>query len=236
MPRKPRIRLAHVPFHVVQRGHNRQDCFRSDSDRHRYLGELLVLSRTLAVSIHAYVLMSNHVHLLLTPPTENSLPDLMRHLGLRYARHFNRAHSRSGAMWEGRYFASPVQAEGYLLACHRYIENNPVRAGVVAHAKDYRWSSHRANAWGHPDALLTAHPVLEGIAGTDSLRRRAYRALFAESGERDLEQIRNCTRSGFALGDQRFLDDLAVRTGRRLMPMPRGRPKGDRPKSDCVPI
>ena len=140
MPRRPRLNLASVPLHIIQRGNNRQVCFSCDEDSSAYLRWLAEYAKKFGMDIHAYVLMTNHVHLLATPQRENSLSKTLQAVGRQYVRYFNHSYRRSGTLWEGRYKSSLVQSERYLLECYRYIELNPVRAGMVDDPADYRWS------------------------------------------------------------------------------------------------
>lgn len=153
MPRRPRIYLDGVPLHIVQRGHNRQPCFFPDADYVAYLEWLGDAARHTGCQLHAYALMTNHVHLLLTPGDAQAVPRLMVALGRRYVPYVNAAYQRSGTLWEGRYKSSLIQSESYLLACMRYIELNPVRAGICPDPAHYRWSSYRANALGETTSL-----------------------------------------------------------------------------------
>jgi len=146
MPRRARLRLAGLLLHIMQRGNNRTACFFADEDYALYLHHLKELSRKFRCAVHAYVLMTNHVHLLLTPAREDGPSLLMKHLGQRYVQYVNRTYRRSGTLWEGRFRSSIVQERGYLLRCHRYIELNSVRAGMVMHPRDYCWSSYCSNA------------------------------------------------------------------------------------------
>jgi putative transposase len=226
MPRNPRIRLADMPFHVVQRGHNRSACFLSDGDRFRYLDELTSLSRIHGVAMHSYALMTNHVHLLMTPSSPDGLSTLMRYLGLRYVRYFNQLHGRTGSLWEGRPYASLVDSENYLLICHRYIEGNPVRAGMVARPEDYPWSSFRANGCGKADPLVTPHPVIETLGRTPGERREAYRSLFeSDLTAQQLAEIRLSARGGFAIGSDDFKDRASAVLRRRVSRLGSGRRK-----------
>src|SRR4051812_23176241 len=144
MPRRARLSLPNIPWHIIQRGNNRAVCFAAEADYRRYLDELAELSKRFGCAVHAYALMTNHVHLLLTPDEAEGPGLLMKHLGQRYVQHVNRAYGRSGTLWEGRFRSCLTQSEDYLLACQRYIELNPVRAGMVRHPRDYRWSSYHA--------------------------------------------------------------------------------------------
>lgn len=179
MPRSARVILPDVPVHVIQRGNNRQDCFYSTRDYRlflRWLQEYAVLS---ACRVHAYVLMNNHVHMLLTPSNADSVGHLMKRLGQQYVQYFNRTYKRSGTLWEGRYRSSLVQEDAYLLACYRYIELNPVRAGIVPDPSQYRWSSYRHNGLGEYSELLSPHQNYLELGRTGSERRKNYRSLFS---------------------------------------------------------
>ncbi len=167
-----------MPLHIVQRGHNRDACFFGDDDDHNFrhwLGEAL---KQTGCKLHAYVLMTNHVHLLLTPPGPQAVSRMVISLGRRYVQYINRTYRRTGTLWDSRYKSSLVQADAYLLLCQRYIELNPVRAGMVDDPAHYRWSSYRDNGLGQIDPLLTAHPVFLELGQDDAARRSAYRALF----------------------------------------------------------
>jgi putative transposase len=193
-----------VAVHVVQRGNNRSPCFFRPHDYRTYLRYLHHFAARYGCSIHAYCLMTNHVHLLMTPESARSCALLMKHLGQCYVQTVNMSLGRSGTLWEGRYRSCLVPSETYALACYRYIELNPVRAGMVATPEDYPWSSFRANAAGQADALLSAHAVLETL-GVDVIHRRAaYRAMFNTPLETSvLEEIRKATRNGHRLGTPR---------------------------------
>jgi putative transposase len=171
MPRRPRLRAAGIPFHVIQRGNNRSACFFGNQDRRLYLDHLCALTRKYQVAVHAYVLMTNHVHLLMTPKEPDGVGLVMKFLGQLYVQYINRTYRRSGSLWEGRFRSCLVDNEGYLLACHRYIECNPVRAGMVQHPADYPWSSFRANASGEPSSLVTAHPCIATLGRTPNERQ-----------------------------------------------------------------
>ncbi|MCG2583966.1 transposase [Massilia sp. TS11] len=181
MPRRPRVCIPGLTMHVVQRGNNRQVCFLQDADRRMYLDYLASYSGQLACAVHAYVLMDNHVHLLVTQASESGVSLLMKHLNQRYAQYVNRRYTRTGSLWEGRFHASVTEHDHYVLACHRYIESNPVRAGLVAHPGDFPWSSYHANADGAGKPWLTPHPVMLDLGADVYARRRAYRELFLDS-------------------------------------------------------
>ena len=170
-------------MHVVQRGVDRQDCFRSPADYGSYLAALRESAEKYGVAIHSYVLMTNHVHLLGTPVAADSMSRMMQQLGRQYVRYFNWKHERSGPLWEGRFRSSVIQSERYLLACYRYIELNPVRAGMVRKPCEYRWSSFRANALGHHDANVSPHTTWIALGNDDSSRRDAYNRLFEQADD-----------------------------------------------------
>ena len=216
MPRFARIVLPGVPMHVVQRGIDRQPCFRQEDD-HRYflrcMGEYLVDS---GCAIHAYALMTNHVHLLLTPRAAESLFNLMKPVTQKYSQYFNRKYDRIGSLWQGRYRSSTVETERYLLICHRYIELNPVRAGMVSTPEAYDWSSYRANAIGSPDPLLSPHPLYTSLGKDGEARRAAYRSLFlSELNETQLTLIRTATTSNAVVGGADFYEFVSAVSGRR---------------------
>jgi putative transposase len=227
MPRRPRILLAGHPLHIVQRGINREPCFFAEEDYLFYLHWLEETARACGCAIHAYVLMTNHVHLLLTPAEPGAPSQLMQSLGRRYVQYVNRFYRRSGSLWEGRFKSSVVQAETYLLACMRYIELNPVRADMVADPGQYRWSSYRANGLGQADKRLTPHPLYLALAGDDDERRTAYRALFRPQldGEAAVD-IREAMRLGMPLGGERFAEAVCAKLGVRRNSGKRGRARG----------
>lgn len=178
MPRKPRMYLADQPAHIIQRGNNRDTCFYAEQDYQFYLNCLSDACQRYRVAVHAYVLMTNHVHLLLTPQTAEGISQVMQSVGRRYVQYVNYEYRRSGTLWEGRHKASLVDTEAYLLTCYRYIELNPVRANMVPHPGEYRWSSYRSNALGDSNILLTPHPLYMGLGQDPLSREQAYRDLF----------------------------------------------------------
>jgi putative transposase len=225
MARKPRFRIAGLPQHITQRGHNRQACFLDNTDRRRYLADLEYALQRHEVELHAWVLMSNHVHLLATPRAERALSRMMQTLGRRYVRWFNDRHERSGTLWEGRFGASLVESEAYLLACMRYIELNPVRAGMVRRAADYRWSSYAANGLDVADPLVTPHPVYLALRATTPKRLAAYRRLCEQAIEEEvLAAIREAVHSGTALGNEAFKDWIEAAVPCRARNSRGGRP------------
>jgi putative transposase len=192
MAPQPRIPAAGYPQHIVQRAHRRERCFFNDVDHARYLGWLAEALDETACALHAYVLMPNHVHLLLTAPAAASVSRLLLAVGERYARHVSGRRTRGNPTWEGRHRSSMIASDDYLLACHRYIELHPVRSGIVREPGAYRWSSYGANALGRRDAALTPHRRYVALGPSDDLRRAAYRTLFELCGEADaaLDEIR----------------------------------------------
>jgi len=226
MPRRPRIHLADLPLHIVQRGHNRDACFFAEEDYHAYrhwLGEAL---KDTGCQLHAYVQMTNHVHLLLTPPEPEAVSRLVISLGRRYVQYINKTYRRTGTLWDSRYKSSLVQADAYLLLCQRYIELNPVRANMVEDPAHYRWSSYRANGLGQADPLLTPHAVYVGLGQSEADRLAAYRALFRPELDADaIGDIRMALDQGQPLGNSRFLDSIEWATGQRREARPRGRPR-----------
>jgi putative transposase len=226
MPRQPRPDISGIAQHVVQRGNDRLPCFFTEADYRRYLINLREVAVKHDCAIHAYVLMTNHVHLLVTPNAAGSISRMMQSLGRRYVSYINTAHHRTGTLWEGRYKACLVDSERYVLACHRYIELNPVRAAMAATPEAYRWSSYHHNALGHDDSLLTLHSEYFALGTNIERRQRAYRALFenAISDER-LAEIRAYLQQQRVLGTPRFQAHIEAMLGRRVTLQPRGRPK-----------
>jgi putative transposase len=227
MPRHARLRIGGLPLHVIQRGVNRSACFGDESDYGVYLALLEELSRRYECAMHAYVLMTNHVHLLLTPPEPDGVSKLMKHLGQRYVQYFNRKHKRTGSLWEGRFRSSLIDSEGYLMRCHRYIEMNPVRAGMVQRPSDYRWSSHGSNAHGAATHVtLIPHALYLALGASEEERREQYRSLFCDAlTQEELEEIREAARGGFALGRPAFLASLERVLRRRVSHGVDGRPR-----------
>jgi putative transposase len=233
MPRKPRMYLAGVPCHVVQRGNNRAACFFTDDDYAFYLEVLADACRRYQVYVHAYVLMTNHVHLLLSPQTIDGVSRVMQSVGRRYVQYVNKQYRRCGTLWESRHKASLVDAERYLLACYRYIELNPVTASMVPHPGDYRWSSYGANAWGRRDELVSPHALYLALGADGPMRRTWYRELFAKHLSRDVvHQIQTALDFSMPLGNDRFREQIERALGRSIGQAKRGRPLA-RPASEC---
>ena len=231
MPRPPRVVLPGHTLHCIQRGNNRSSCFVDDEDRACYLAALHHASVRARCPIHAYVLMPNHVHLLVTAGEPRAPARMMQALGRNYVRHFNERHGRTGTLWEGRYRSSLIDSERYFLQCSRYIESNPVRAGLVSGPEEYEWSSFRSNAEGQPDALVRRHAVYLALGRWGATRRAAYRALFETPLDaRVLDAIRRATNGGSALGFDDSRSSLERALGR---PLSRGKHGGDRRGRDA---
>ena len=200
MARQRRLYLAGYSYHLVHRGHNRQAIFHEPSDYIRYQDYLLDALLRYGVVCHAYVQMSNHVHLLLSPSCSDGISRVMSLLGNRYVRHFNRLYQRSGGLWENRHFSCAVHTDRYLWACYRYIELNPVRAQLAPDAESYYWSSYRCNALHDMDELVTPHPCWLGLGRSDQQRSDAYRSMFLRHRHADdFSEIRRATRRGLTL-------------------------------------
>ena len=218
MARPLRFVLPGDTLHVIQRGNNRARCFVDDADRERYLASLRRASDRAHCAIHAYVLMTNHAHLLVTAEDASAAGRMMQSMGPAYVRYFNRRHGRTGTLWEDRFRSGRIDSERYLLQCSRYIEMNPVRAGIVQEPGAYRWSSFRSNARGEFDALVRPHPVYLALGRGASVRREAYRALFTAPLDGILLDAIRATHKGIALG----VDDRPSRSSlQRAMTLPK---------------
>lgn len=232
MPRKPRLQAAGLPVHIIQRGNNRQACFFADEDYLFFLNHLAKLAQRFHCSVHAYVLMTNHFHLLLSSDLPNGPSLLMKFLGQRYVQYVNRAYKRSGSLWEGRFRSSLVQTQHYVLGCYRYIEMNPVRANMVKHPIDYPWSSYAANADGKKVEWLTPHGEYLALGSDASNRLAAYRGLFATDLDPELlREIRTSTHGGYAVGSERFRNQIEVANQQCATPRAPGRPASGRANS-----
>jgi len=226
MARPPRLELPGVPLHVVQRGNNRAACFFSDVDRRFYLKCLGRAAAARNCAVHAYVLMTNHVHLLVTPSAAGAVGAMLQDIGRRYVRVINTIHGRSGSLWEGRFKSSLIDSDGYLLTCHRYIELNPVRARLVDQPGAYLWSSHGHYVGMRTDGFLTHYPQFQALGPSDAERRAAFRSLFEPPmEERMLKAIRTAIKTDSALGSEDFMQDAEARLGRSVRPPKRGRPR-----------
>ncbi len=232
MARLPRYVIPGQPQHIIQRGNNRQVIFSADEDYQFFRDAVVEAAHKYGLAIHAYVWMTNHVHILATPEFEHSISKVFQSVGRRYVQYFNFTYHRTGTFWEGRYRATVVDSEQYLLTLMRYIELNPVRAGMVEHPGDYPWSSHRRNAQG--DSGKNAHwirPHNEYLRlGHDAVERQeAYRELFDSAiPGNDLREIRECTHKGWALGNERFREQVEALGQRRAVSKGVGRPRKDK--------
>ena len=225
MPRRARLMLAGIPVHITHRGNNRQRCFYAESDYAFYLFHLRRLLPHSQCWLHAYCLMSNHVHLLLTPQKLDSCARLMKRLAQLHTQYVNRTYQRSGTLWEGRFNSSLVQSEEYLLNCYRYVELNPVDARLCRHPTEYEWSSCRTNANGAPDPAITPHEEDLRLGATGDRRRAAYRELLAVPlPPQTHEEIDRATNGNFALGNETFTRAVSLALGRRAYPGVAGRP------------
>ena len=228
MARPPRLELAGVPMHLVQRGNNRAACFFNDVDRRFYLKCLARAAAARKCAVHAYVLMTNHVHLLVTPSVEGAAGAMMQDIGRRYVRIINTIHGRTGSLWEGRFKSSLIDSDRYLLTCHRYIELNPVRAGLATDPLAYRWSSHGHYLGERADEMLSDYPQYRALGPCDAERRAAFHSLFDQPPEpRALDEIRIAINTDSALGSEPFMRDMEARLGRSVRPPKRGRPAKD---------
>lgn len=226
MPRQPRYFVPGIPQHVIQRGVDRQAVFFQPDDYKLYLDSLGDAAEQYECRIHAYVLMTNHTHLLITPDTERSLPLLMQAMGRSYVQVLNKRYDRTGTLWQGRYKASLVQSDRYLLTCCKYMELNPVRAGLVLAPGDYPYSSFHYHATGTEDALLTVHAVYQSLGPEPELRQAAYRKLFSDPiAPEELAAIRETTNACLVLGSDRFKDQIEAMLGRSVRPGKSGRPR-----------
>lgn len=226
MARLARFFLPNQPMHVIHRGKDGRRVFFGKGDYEHYRGWLAEAAEKYGCAVHAYVLMPNHVHLLVTPRTPRSLPRLLQSLGRRHTRQVNAARDLEGARWEGRYRAAPVEAGAHLLDCMRYIEGNPVRHGLAARPGAYSWSSYVAHADGAADPVLSDHRLYRDLAASAGKRQRSYRALFREPFAKGfLDDLRAATNGGWGLGSAAFQRRIGASSGRRVTPLPRGRPR-----------
>jgi putative transposase len=226
MSRQPRPIIPEVPIHIVQRGNNRLRCFFDDTDFLVYLDMLRIAAQRADCDVHAYVLMTNHIHLLVTSKQQYGPASMMKALGERYVQYVNRRYGRTGTLWEGRYRSCLVQRERYLMVCQRYIELNPVRAQMVTHPVNYPWSSYRRNAHGEGCQLITPHYLYTNLGSDPCSRESAYRGLFSDSITiRTLNKVRRATNANLALGNKKFTDEMAALLGRPLTSQQGGRPK-----------
>ncbi|MEO7241922.1 MAG: transposase [Variovorax sp.] len=231
MARQPRLTLAGYPHHVIQRGNNRQPIFLDRLDFEKLRALIAGEAERFDVTLHAYVLMDNHFHLLATPATDDALPRWMQAVGRSYVRYFNDRHARTGSLWEGRYRSSLIQTERYLLACMVYLDLNPVRAGMVAAPRDYPWSSHGHYLGLRSERMLTPPAVYWELGNTPFAREAAYAELVQAGVDRDLQlRLTDAALYGWAMGDSEFAQLVQQRTGRAAVKGRPGRPpKGSSP-------
>ncbi|HLD10301.1 MAG TPA: transposase [Methylophilaceae bacterium] len=226
MPRRPRIVFNNSTVHLTQRGNNRSACFFADEDYAFYLDQLALACKTHVIDLHAYVLLTNQVHLLLSAADGQAPSRMMKQLGQRYVQYINRTYQRSGTLWEGRFRSCIVGEEDYVMGCYRYIELAPVRDGAVNQPADYRRSSYRTNALDESLPLLVAHPFMQALGANEVERKNAYRELFSHPLDNSLvDEIRGATNGNLVLGSEQFQrqigDALKLRTWRGKA----GRPK-----------
>lgn len=225
MARLPRLTVPGYPHHIIQRGNNRQPIFATNADYELLLSLIDEHARKQHVAIHAYVLMTNHFHLLATPETAEGIPQMMQAVGRRYVRTYNLRHARTGTLWEGRYRSTLIQAERYLLACMVYIDLNPVRAGMVGDPAGYRWSSHQHYTGARTDRIVTPHPLYWELGNTPFAREQAYGALVqAGIPEEQKRALTDSALRGWALGEPDYVAELQKRTERRVTRGQAGRP------------
>ena len=229
MPRLPRLNVPNIPQHVIQRGNNRQVCFFDDADYAFYLDKLKHYAKKYEVSVHAYVLMTNHVHLLLTPKTQTGVSQLMQALGRVYVLYINKTYQRTGTLWEGRFKSTLVDSDLYFLRVSRYIELNPVRANMRDDPGQYPWSSYQMTALGKTIELITPHRMYVKLGRDDESRQKSYRELFKEALDyRLVEEITESTLKGWVIGSDQFKGKIEEQVKRRVVSSGHG---GDR-KSD----
>lgn len=226
MARLPRFNVIGQPQHVIVRGNNREPIFYANEDYEFYLDKLKEASQKHECDIHAYVLMTNHVHILVTPHKPDGISKMMQMIGRYYVQYFNYSYKRTGTLWEGRYKATLIDSEQYALTCYRCIELNPVRAQMIKHPADYPWSSYRHNGLNEVNQIITPHTLYQSLGTTDKTRTQAYRQLFNEKiKEKELKQIRESTNKAWVLGSDYFKEKIAKQLNRAASPKLRG---GDR--------
>lgn len=226
MPRPHRLNIPGYPYHVVQRGNNRGACFFAERDYVFYLKCVERAAQKFECAVHAYALMTNHVHLLLTPAHKDSLQKLMQSVGKRYVYYINKRYDRTGRLWEGRYRPFIVEEDSYLLACYRYIELNPVRAGLAIAPEHYPWSSFAANGLGRRNSLVSPHETYLALSAAPEKRPQEYRLLFAEDDQLPIDELIECRTSEVrVIGSRRFRSKIETLTGQELEPGKRGRPR-----------
>jgi putative transposase len=225
MARLPRLVIPHQPHHIIQRGNDRQLIFRDTDDYLAFLGWLRDAAMQFKVAIHAYVLMPNHLHLLASPSEQQGLARMMQWVGRQYVPHFNRKYARVGTLWQGRYKATVIDSERYFMICSRYIELNPIRAGLVANPTEYPWSSYVHHVGAKPDPLITDHSLYWALGNTPFEREAAYKDLAEQALTSDeVSALNEATLKGWALGSDQFKAALERQANRRVRPAKRGRP------------
>ena len=227
MARLPRYTITNQSQHIIQQGRDGQQIFFEEQDYQYFHDCLDAAAYNYNLKIHAYVLMPDHVHILATPGATDSVSRTVQSVGRNYVQYYNECYNGSGTLWEGRYRATVLDEKEYLLACSRYIELNPVRAGLVRHPRDYRWSSYAHNAMGAKEEMLSAHREYKKLGGDNKQRAVAYRALFKKKlSPETVALITESTLKGWALGDAKFARKIEKISGRRATQLPKGRPKG----------
>lgn len=225
MARLPRLIIPDQPHHIIQRGNDRQLIFRDTDDYQAFLRWAREASKQFEVSIHAYVLMPNHLHLLATPSEQDSLGRMMQWIGRHYVPYFNRKYERVGTLWQGRYKASVIDSERYFMTCSRYIELNPVRAALVGDPADYPWSSYAHHVGAKSDPLISDHPLYWALGNTPFEREAAYKGLTQQAlTSEEVSALTEATLKGWALGSEQFKLALERQANRRVRPAKKGRP------------
>jgi len=228
MPRKPRCYVPNIPCHVITRGNDRQACFFKTGDYEFYLACLSDACDRYKVALHAYVLMTNHVHLLMTPESEEGISRVMQSIGRRYVQYVNLKYRRTGTLWEGRHKASLVEDEAYLMACYQYIELNPVRANMVKHPVDYPWTSYFENTGVKKQNITKRHSIYDRLGLDTKSRQTAYKALFdLQLPPALLNNIRQASEFSMPIGSADFQRQIEEAVGRELGYAKRGRPRSE---------
>lgn len=229
MPRRPRIVLPNIPVKLLQKTSNKQKCFRSDQDYRYYLQLLKQYTSESSCAIHAYALLPDHIHLLLTPTHVTSVASLMKNLGQNYTQYYNRTYQRKGSLWAGRFRSSVIDEDNFFFPCLIFIEMNPVFARLVKRPKDYQWSSYRINAYGEPDELVGRHRKYINLGNNQNDRQTAYRQLFRDKLPTEtIKSIQRATGGNYVLGDENFAARISRITGLQVTPLKQGRPRKDK--------
>ena len=226
MARLPRYTIINQLQHIIQQGRDGQQIFFEDQDYQYFRDCRDAAAYNYGLKVHAYVLMPDHVHILATPGNTDSVSRTVQSIGRNYVQYYNECYNGTGTLWEGRYRATVVDEKSYLLLCSQYVETNPVRAGLVKHPRDYRWSSYACNASGSDDDVITAHRLYKKLGADNAARAKAYRALFKKKLDADtIQMITESTLKGWALGDEKFARKIEKLSGRRARQLPKGRPR-----------